>query len=153
MNGMKSHKSNSLMWVVWTVVILVIIFCVLWFSWLKPHASVTPVFAPPGQVTAGFPKQYLIDSGASITQSYAINYSSSTNQYTVQWNSSSSALALAAGYDIYFQNAGWNIINESTSSQNFQSIYAVNASGSLNFVANQQGMDTAVVLTYLPVGN
>jgi len=80
-------------------------------------AAGMPVFAPQGQVVPNFPQELILDANPSITGSYSINYSSSTNQYTAEWNSSTSADTLVAKYQSYFAANGWTAtLNPSASS-------------------------------------
>jgi hypothetical protein len=120
--------SRARVWIIVGVVVFIAIITTLIF-WVLPKAnrSGTVTLAPPGQTISGFPRSLLIDSGGQISQSYSIGYLSTTNQYTVEWVSSSSPRTLAVGYDFYFDQ-----------------------NGTANFVATSGVGGTDVVLSYVP---
>lgn len=151
---MKS-RLRTVVWIVLAaIVVAAIVASAFFWTGRKPSygnsSAPTPVYAPTGQAVAGFPSALLIDSGASITKSYSLAYSLTTNQFTVEWNSSSSPQNLAIGYELYFSSNGWRIVTTSTSSPNFRSLYAVGPSGSLNFTASVQPGGSAVIASYVP---
>ncbi len=143
---------------VWVGVVIVAIAAVwggiYWFMHRSGQqaAAPVPVHAPEGQVVDGFPQNLILGSSATssasstggtpgilagITNSYSINYSSSTNQYTAEWVSASSTSALYTEYTDYVTKNGWTITNH-VSSPSLGAIYAVNASSSLNIVITPQ---------------
>ncbi len=91
-----------------------------------------PVYAPQGQMIAGFPTGLILDHNVKATNSYAINYSSSTNLYVVQWDSSSSVAALYNAYLAYLPANGWTITNRFTDRPDLRGFYAVNNLTSAN---------------------
>lgn len=110
-----------------------------------------PAYAPQGEVTPGFPKQLILDSSAAVTQSYAIHYSSSTNQYTAQWNSSSSMTALCDAYKQYLSANGWTITNDITQYAVSRSLYAENASSDVAVSIVKASEGTQISVTYVTV--
>lgn len=132
-------NSRTWIWIVSAVVVVVIIIAlVFWFVEKRsPYAPAVsgpkPAYAPAGQLVAGFPVGLLIDSGATITKSYSLAYSSTTDQYSVEWDSSSSPQSLAVGYTLYFQGDGWRIASETTTSSALRSIYAAGGVGDSEF--------------------
>lgn len=144
---------------VWVGVAVVVIAAVwggvYWFMHRSgPQAAApVPVHAPEGQVVDGFPQNLILGSSApsssasstsgapgilaGITNSYSINYSSSTNQYTAEWVSASSTAALYAEYTDYVTKNGWTITNH-MDSPSLEAIYAVDASSSLNITITPQ---------------
>jgi len=133
-----------------TVVVIVVVAAALIVAWLYPIKAVgTPVYAPQGQVVQGFPQELLIDSSGQVTHSYSIAYSSSTNQYTVGWQSAASPEALFSGYETYFTSKNWFILDEASSSPDVQSIYAVGSIGAVNFTAVASGTGSAASLSYV----
>ena len=77
--------------------------------------------APKGGLT--FPTQAQTDAAkatvaanwaAAISGSYSINYSSSTNQYTAQYDSSNTLVSLYNSYKTYFGTNGWMVTNSSS---------------------------------------
>jgi hypothetical protein len=140
---------------VWTVIgivaiIVIVLVSLFWFLPKKAGAPGIPLFAPDGQVVAGFPQDLLLDSGGSITKSYSIPNGATTSQYTVEWISSSSPSSLLAGYLIYFSGNGWRIINQSSDAGPVQSVYAASASGTANLSITSQGFGSDAVLSYVP---
>ena len=134
-----------------SAVVILAAACLLTYAWLHPEmVAGVPSYAPQGQVVAGFPDILLLDSSARVTESYSIMYSSSTKQYTVQWESPAPPMSIAAGYALYFSSHGWNILTEASSSDgSLDGIYAVTSSSAVNFTATASGTGSAVVLSYL----
>lgn len=97
--------------------------------------SGSPVFAPKGQITLGFPKELILDSNPSVDGSYSVSYASGTNQYTAEWNSSSSMVALYDAYKTYLPTHGWAVINDIVKYAASRGIYATNASSDVVSVA------------------
>lgn len=112
--------------------------------------SIPVTYAPKGNIVPEFPKNLVLDPGAVVTQSYAINYSSSTNQYTVQWNSSSSIKTLFNAYKTYFATNGWAITNSSTQMTSVRAIAASGDPGKISAVIMTGGNGSQVILTYIP---
>lgn len=134
----------------WTVAIAVIVIAILLLIVLpRPSGGLgMPVYASQGQMVSGFPRTLLLDSTPQITQSYSISYPSSTNQYTVEWNSSAQPQSLIAGYLVYFSQYGWQIINQENTST-VDSIFASNSSGTVNLAVSPRGTGSAAVLSYV----
>jgi len=109
----------------------------------------SPAFAPKGELVSGFPKELILDNSAAITGSYSINYSSSTNQYTAEWNSSSSMSALYDAYKAYLPAHDWSILNDITKFPTSRGFYVRNASSDVSVAIIAQGNGAQVVLTYL----
>ena len=114
-----------------------------------PVALGSPVFAPKGELTPGFPKSLILDNAATIDGSYSINYSSSINQYTAEWNSSSSLAALYTAYKQYLPSHGWTIVNDITKYPTSRGLYARNASSDVSVAIIAQGSGSQIILTYL----
>ncbi len=136
------------------VVVVVVAGGVTWYLLARgpqtPGGPV-PVYAPPGQLVASFPKQLILDNAAAVTNSYSVTHSSSSNQYTAQWNSSSSMDTLYSAYKQYFPANGWTIINDVTQYANARAIYATNASSDVSVSIGSGGKEdgSQVSLTYL----
>lgn len=154
-----STKTKTVILVVAAVaVILGIIWYVSLLKWpsapaappsTSPFALGSPAFAPKGELIPGFPKSLILDNGAAINGSYSINYSSSTNQYTAEWNSSSSMGSLYEAYKTYLPAHGWDILNDITKYPTSRGLYARNASSDVSVAIIGQGNGSQVVLTYL----
>lgn len=135
----------------------------LLYAWLEISASRPPMiapttagapqgaiaFAPSGQLIAGFPKDLILDSDPAVSGSYSINYSSSTNQYTAEWNSSSSMESLYEAYKAYLPSHGWTLFNNVTKYAASRGLYARNAASDVSVAIVAQGSGSQVVLTYL----
>jgi hypothetical protein len=132
---MKDQK-NLWVWVGVAVVVLVAVAAgVTWFLHRGQSTQMgpVPVHAPAGQVVDGFPKALILGAASSssdITNSYSINYSTSTNQYTAEWTSTSTPAALYAEYQTYVVDNGWTITNH-VDTATLKGIYAMNASSSV----------------------
>lgn len=146
------------MWVGVGVVVVVIALIaggLYWFMHRGGAPAYLPVHAPAGQVVSGFPQELILDAptGTSsgpggITNSYSINYSSRANQYTAEWDSSSTPARVYADYGAYATAHQWRITNL-VDQESFKGIYAVMASSSINMVVVPNGTGSAVTLTYL----
>ena len=120
---------------------------------LPPQASgPPPVYAPQGQIIAGFPKELILDHNVQASNSYAINYSSSTNLYVVQWNSSSSVAGLYNAYLAYLPTHGWTITNRFTNRPDLRGFYAVknsaSSSANVNITITTLGTGSQVSVGY-----
>ncbi len=101
--------------------------------------SPTPVYATQGEVVPSFPKELILDPQASVQNSYSLNYSSTTNQYTAEWNSSTTMPTLFAKYQAYLQKNGWTIVNQITNYPALRGLYATNASSDVNVAITPLG--------------
>jgi hypothetical protein len=108
------------------------------------------VHAPTGQLITGFPKELILDDASQMNNSYSINYSSSTNQYTAEWVSSSSLASLYAKYQAYAPANGWTVMNHANL-PTLKGVYATNASTSvaMNVIITPQGKGSKVTITYV----
>lgn len=152
---------------IWAGVIIIIIAVILVFAWqpnqssapaTEPGGSGTnntpsgpqPVYAPPGQVVAQFPKELIVDSAAQVSQSYSIGYSTTTNQYTAQYNSSSSLDTLVAKYKAYFAAKGWKVTMNPVTSASIRGISASDGKSYAGVNLVVQGKNIQVTVTYVP---
>lgn len=114
-----------------------------------PSSVGVPVYAPQGELTPGFPKQLVLDSAAAVTNSYSIDYSSTTNQYTAAWDSSSSMSSLYYTYKAYLPANGWAIVNDTTKYPASRGLYAQNASSDVSVAIIAQTTGSQVFVSYL----
>lgn len=131
------------------VVVAVIVAAVMaWHA--APGQSIpktpTPVYAPQDELVPQFPKNLILDPAAAVSQSYSMSYSTATNQYTAEYDSSSSMAALYAAYVAYLPAHGWTITNQLTSFANSRGVSATNASSSVqaSIVAQNGGSQVTV---------
>lgn len=139
-------------WVGVAVVVVAAVIVVVWRPSQKPPAVApgpVPVFAPKGQLVPQFPKELILDSSASVAGSYSIAYSSSTNQYTAQYDSSSTVTALFNQYKTYFAGNGWTVTGTLTTHPTFDVIAATKDSGHLQVVINKNGTGSQTTITYV----
>ncbi len=147
-------KDSKRVWV-WVGVVVVVLAVVLAFVWRpsskQPASSggPAPVFAPQGQLVPQFPKSLILDSNAAISGSYSINYSSSTNQYTAEYDSSSTMASLYAQYKQYLPANGWAITNNITKYSSSRGLYASNASSDVSVAIVSQVNGSRAIITYL----
>ena len=146
-----SWKKNA--WV-WVGVVVVVIIVALFFVWKPTPAPApippgTPVFAPKGQIVAGFPQNLIIDPSAQISGSYTINYTTSTNQYTAGWNSSSSLLVETAAYQQYLQANGWSVTPNPVRESTIRALSALKDGESVLVNIITQGKGSQVTVTYV----
>ncbi len=116
----------------------------------QPVASAPmPVYAPEGELVPQFPKVLILDPAAAVSQSYSINYSPTTNQYTAEYDSSSSILSLYAAYLQYLPSNGWTITNQLTSYSNSRGVSATDASSSVEVSVVAQSGGSQVTIGYV----
>ncbi len=151
-----SKKSmNKINWkiVAWVAVVVVVVAAVVWYivSPGTPAAkpAVPATYAPQGQLIPNFPQQLVLGTGTAVTNSYVINYSSSTNQYTAQWDSSSSMATLYAMYKQYLPKNGWTLTNDVANIPTLRAVAAEEGTASMSVVITTAGQGSQVVLTYL----
>jgi hypothetical protein len=140
---------------VWVGVAVVVIILVVWgIGRLQSHQQVaapTVVYAPQGQLVQNFPKELILDPKAQINSTYSINYDPTTNQYTAEWNSSSSLVSLYNIYNTYFGSNGWTITNSSgaTSTSKIAAMYAATSTANVNVSLVAQGQGAGVSVSYV----
>lgn len=136
-------------WVGVVVVVVIVIVWAVWASMPKTPSGPQPVFAPQGQLVPQFPKSLILDNSAAVNGSYSINYSTSTDQYTAEFNSSSSMASLYSEYTQYLSANGWMITNSSTMYSTSRGLYASNASSDVAVGIVSQTGGSQVTITYL----
>ena len=148
-------KDPKRVWV-WVGVVVVAVAVAWWIVWklnsTQPaplQSAPAPVFAQQGQLVPNFPKNLILDNAAVISGSYSINYSSSTNQYTAEYNSSSSMASLYAQYKQYLPANGWTITNDITKFSSSRGLDATNASSSVAVAVVSEKTGSQVTITYL----
>jgi hypothetical protein len=109
----------------------------------------TPVYALQGQLTPQFPKDLVFGASAAINDSYSINYSTSTNQYTAEYNSSSTVTALYKQYTSYLPANGWKITGTLTTHPSFDMISAAQDNAQLQVVISTNGSGSQASITYV----
>jgi hypothetical protein len=140
---------------VWVGVVVVVIGVVIFVVW-KPSgtpatsANPAPVYATQGQLVPQFPKALIIDSNAVVTNSYSIAYTSSTNEYSAEFNSSSSMPTLYNNYLAYLPQNGWTVISATASHPQFRIISAKQGATSAQVIINASGTGSNVSMSYNP---
>lgn len=138
-------------WVGVAVVVIVIIVWAVWNVGMHQQASSgpVPVYAPQGQLVAQFPKGLIVDSAATISGSYSIAYATSTNQYTAEYDSSSTMAALYKQYQTYLPANGWTITGTLTTHPTYEAIAAAQNGAQLQVVIESENEGSQVTVTYL----
>jgi ABC-type multidrug transport system permease subunit len=147
-------EGRTWVWVWIGVAVVLIAFLLAIFLSLhanNPASSIppTPVIAPQGQLVPQFPKSLILDSAAAISGSYSIGYSSSINQYTAEYDSSSTVTSLYNQYKTYLLQNGWTITGTLTSHPTFDVIGASQGANQLQVVISTQGKGSEVTVTYV----
>jgi hypothetical protein len=147
-------KDSKQVWVwvgVAIVVIAIIAGVVMWIQKPKTKTATgpVPVFAPQGQLVSNFPKDLIIDANATISGSYSINYSTSTNQYTAEYDSSSTVSSLYKDYQTYLSQNGWTVTGSLTTHPTFDALAATQGNNQLQVVISTQGKGSQVTITYV----
>ena len=136
LSGVVNKKAAAIIAIVIVVIIIVV---AVWLAMSKPSGPKV-AFAPQGQLVSGFPQNLILDTMASIGNSYTIGYAANLNQYTANWVSPSSSLSsLYGNYLAYFTQNGWTITNSSTNITNFRGIYAVTSTADANVTMDGSG--------------
>ena len=150
------EKNNVKTWVLIGAAVVILAGILIYAQWGslprpgQPAAPMgVPTYAPQGQVVAGFPKQLILDPAAAVSNSYSINYTATTNQYTAQWNSSSAMNDLYVSYKQYLTANGWTITSDNAKYSGSRGLYARNASSDVSVVVIAQGNGSQVTVTYL----
>ena len=153
-----NQRGNIWVWVGVAVVLIVIVVAVFWKPSAKAPSSGTststasgPAYAPPGGLIQGFPASLVLDAGPSPTygNSYAVQYSSGTvNQYTANWNSSSSVGTIFSDYQAYLTAHGWKLSNLMTTKTG-RGLHAENASSTIGLAIIDEGKFRTVTLSYV----
>lgn len=144
---MKDNKHHD--FVLWLIVVLVAITAAAFFvfpngggqeyvsqtSTGQPNPN-APTYSPTGQV-AGLPAE-LGFSQNQTSSNYGMSYSATTNQYTAEWDSSSSMITLFNDYKTYLTSNGWTITNQ-TSLNGLYGLYASNPSSTVNVAITPDG--------------
>jgi len=147
-------RDSKRIWV-WVGVAVVVVAVAAWLIWKPtttkaPVASVpTPVYASQGQLVPQFPKDLIIDSAAAISGSYSIGYSTTTNQYTAEYNSSSTVTALYNQYKTYLPANGWTVTGSLATRPTFDAISASQNNAQLSVVISKEAEGSQVTITYL----
>ena len=149
-------KDSKQAWVwVGVAVVVVIVAIVTWAMWkpTSPQKQVTststPVYAPQGQLVPQFPKGLILDPKAAVSGSYSINYASSTNQYTAEYNSSSTMASLYKQYQAYLPKNNWTVTGSLTTKPSFEVIAASQGSNQLQIVISTIGKGSQVTISYV----
>ncbi len=114
----------------------------------KPTAQPLPAYAPPGELTPGFPKELILGGEATSSGSYAINYGSGPSLRTASFGSAKSMLSLFNLYKTYFRSNGWTVVNEITKYQNSRGLYAVKSGAVSSVSIIDNGKTREVVVSY-----
>lgn len=131
------------------IVVVVAIIVIAGFFFKAWHAGgPAPVYAPHGEIVSGFPQELILDNAARVSNSYSIAYAAALNQYTVEWNSSSSPASLFAMYQDYFLKNHWTIVNSATSQPNFRGLYARLGTATVNLSITLENKSSRVGLSY-----
>ena len=136
-------------WVGVAILVIVVIAWVIWRPQEKVASGPSPVFAPQGQLVPQFPKDLILDTNAAISGSYAINYSSSTNQYTAEYDSSSTVTSLYKDYQSYLSTNNWVVIGSLTTHPTFDAIAATQGNNQLQVVISAENKGSQVTITYM----
>ncbi len=141
-----------LRWGVAAVILIIAVAGIVW--WLLGAgkgviASPAPIFAPQGQLVPQFPKGLILDNNTVINGSYAVNYSSSTDQYTAIYDSSSTMATLYGDYQSYLPLNNWTVTGSLTTHPTFNAIAASQGSDQLQIVISTQSNGSQVTITYV----
>lgn len=147
---MKKSKRTGTRTVVVLIILIIIIIAasvlIVKFFPKKPAVGV-PVYAEKGELVSQFPSALILDKTAVVSDSYSINYSTTTNQYTAEYNSSSTVTALYNDYQSYLSKNGWTIIGSLTTHPTFDAISAAKGTDQLQVVISTQNKGSHVTIT------
>lgn len=138
-------------WVGVVVVVLLIVIAVVWRPSSKPPVATgpVPVYATKGQLIPQFPSSLILGSSTAVNNSYSINYSSSTNQYSAEFTSPSSMANMYALYNKSLPTNGWTIIGSNVTHPTVREISASQAGGQAEILISQVGNGSQVEISYV----
>lgn len=136
------------------VIAIIVAALALLAAWYFGHRGLSgggpmPSYAPSGQPASQFPQSLIFDPTISLTQSYAIHYSTSTNQYTASWNSSSSPDDVIAAYKNYFRTQGWHVSPNPVTQASIRGLSASTSSAYVLVTAITKDTGSAVTVSYV----
>lgn len=138
-------------WVGGAIVVIAVVAGAVWHFYAKQAVTgPVAVHAPAGQLISGFPVALILD-GAQVSNSYSINYSTSTNQYTAEYYSSSTVTTLYKDYQSYLPKNNWIETNVATATSMFGAIAASQGDNRLQVVISAQHGESQVTITYISV--
>jgi hypothetical protein len=147
-------EDKKRMWA-WVGAVVVVLALILVFSGKFGPLSQTPapsgpgpVYAPQGQLVAGFPTSLILDQGVLISNSYSIKYIGGANQYTAQWTSTTTLSKLFSAYQNYFSVNGWKVSNVMAYPK-AKGLHAENATSAVGVSIIDSGKNRAVTVTYV----
>jgi hypothetical protein len=147
MKKSKSAWTRSIVILAIVIIIIIVASVLIWKFAPKNPAVGVPVYAEKGQLTPQFPKDLILDKDAAINGSYAINYSPTINQYTAEYDSSSTVKALYAEYQSYLPKNGWTIVGSLTTRPTFDALSATKGNNQLQVVISTKDKGSHVTIT------
>jgi hypothetical protein len=102
-----------------------------------------------GPACSPVPQGSILDSNAAVKGSYFVNYSSSTNQYTAEYNSSDTVTSLYGQYKSYLSQNGWTVTGSLTSHPTFDAISATQNNDQLQVVISTTNKGSQAIITYV----
>ena len=155
--GFQSKSAKIILIVVLVLILAVVTGWRLGYLTWKPSAPPQtqepplgqPVYAPQGQLTAGFPPELILDPQAALAQSYRVKYQENLNQYTATFNSNQSMLSMFSRYKTYLKNNGWFITNEITQYATSRGLYAQKRSLEVSITITKKDSGSEVSVTYI----
>ena len=106
-----------------------------------------PVYAPPGELIARFPRALILDEQAEVSQSYSITYDPKLTQYSAVLISAEKPAELYDRYRTYFGSNGWIILNDTGAE--IYGLYARIASIEANVTISPKNEGSEVNISYL----
>jgi len=151
MIGQKEHleasKSTLVRIILGLVALAALVGGYLFYSSRAPYSITT---APEGEVVAGFDKSLILDPGATIVESYALDYrSKGFNQPSATFTSKRPLIQLAADYGAYLRDNNWVISHEADSLAANTFYYASKDGQELNITFENIGFGTKVIIAYV----
>ena len=108
------------------VSLLVIVFLGFLVYSRRGPAGPELVYAPEGELAAGFAEELILDGNAVLKGSYSIDYQKDNiSQKTATFTSSLTLVQLFDKYKEYFEKNGWEITNAIASDPKIRGLYAV----------------------------
>lgn len=129
-----------------TVVVLLLIAGGLYYYWLSrtPSTVAPQVTTASGSLIAGFPQQFILESGVHPNESSISNYPGGSKFWTASYISQLSPSEILKLYSNYFGFIHWKVTQSTNSA-----IFAQNNNVQVNVSARNSSSGTEVLLSIL----
>lgn len=154
MNGQKEQMADSRVTLIKAVLGLVALAALvggyLLYSNNKEYSQSK---APAGEVVVNFPKEFLLEKGVAVSESYSLDYSrSNLKQPVVEYISALNMTQNVVSFGGYLRKNGWTISREADPLKSSTFFYASKEKNEVNITFSTEAGKVKVVISYLVRG-